>query len=340
MKRCCALLLAVGLLISCCGCQNAGPQQYQTTYFDLFDTVTQVIGFFDSRAEFQEAADLVYEKLEFYHRLFDIYNDYPGIANLKTINDQAGKTPVQVDPAVIELLLACKEYYDLTGGNVNIAMGSVLKLWHEARTAGLADPKNAKLPAADALAQAAAHTDPDCIIIDKEASTVYLSDPEMSLDVGAIAKGWAAQQVAAIAPEGLLISLGGNVCVTGAKNAQGDPWIVGIQNPEADGSYLHAIRLQKGAAVTSGDYQRTYQVDGVDYHHIIDPKTQMPGRLWRSVTVVCPDSGLADALSTALFLLDLESGKALARRMGVEALWLDTQGNRHTTAGFENLLHS
>ena len=247
---------------------------------------------------------------------------------------------MQVDPALIDLLLCCKEYYTLTDGKVNFAMGSVLRLWHETRTAALDDPANAQLPDPEALAQAATHTDPDCVIIDKAASTVYLSDPALSLDVGAIAKGWAAQQVAQIAPAGLLISIGGNVLVTGPKNDQGDPWLVGIQNPEADGNYLHAIRLSTGSAITSGDYQRTYQVDGVDYHHIIDPQTQMPGRFWRSVTVVCEDSALGDALSTALFLMDLETGKALAAQVGVEVLWLDLQGQRHTTPGFADLIHT
>ena len=341
MKRIFALLLAAAVLLGCCGCQQSnGLQQFQTTYFDLFDTVTQVIGFCRSDADFQAAADQIYEKLQFYHRLFDIYHDYPGISNIKTINDQAGIAPVQVDSALIDLLLCCKEYYTLTGGKVNFAMGSVLRLWHETRTAALDDPTNAQLPDPEALAQAATHTDPDCVIIDKAASTVYLSDPALSLDVGAIAKGWAAQQVAQIAPAGLLISIGGNVLVTGPKNDQGDPWLVGIQNPEADGNYLHAIRLSTGSAITSGDYQRTYQVDGVDYHHIIDPQTQMPGRFWRSVTVVCEDSALGDALSTALFLMDLETGKALAAQVGVEVLWLDLQGQRHTTPGFADLIHT
>ena len=147
MKRIFALLLAAAVLLGCCGCQQSNAlQQHQTTYFDLFDTVTQVIGFCRSDADFQAAADQIYEKLQFYHRLFDIYHDYPGISNIKTINDQAGIAPVQVDPALIDLLLCCKEYYTLTDGKVNFAMGSVLRLWHETRTAALDDPTSQGSP--------------------------------------------------------------------------------------------------------------------------------------------------------------------------------------------------
>ena len=333
MKKCTAILLLLAMLLSGCA---AATQQHNATYLDLFDTVTTVIGG-GTAAQFRQNAQNIYEALARYHRLFDIYNDYDGIANLKTVNDNAGVAPVKVDPAVIELLLTCKEYYVLTGGKVNAAMGSVLRLWHEARTAGLNDPENARLPDAEALVKAAEHTNMDNVIIDEKASTVFLADPEMSLDVGAIAKGWAAQRVAENAPAGMLISVGGNVCATGAK-ADGSFWRIGVQDPAGGGEYLQRLRLEKGAAVTSGDYQRTYTVEGKQYHHIIDPASQMPERLWRSVTVVCPDSALADALSTALFLLPLEQGQALAERSGAQALWYDAAGNEYMTPGFRELI--
>ena len=94
--------------------------------------------------------------------------------------------------------------------------------------------------------------------------------------------------------------------------------MVGVQDPKGGDAYLHTLYLSKGSIVTSGDYQRAYMVDGQLYHHIIDPHTLYPGTLWRAVTVVCEDSGLADALSTGLFLMDLEAGKALAQSCGAE----------------------
>lgn len=110
-------------------------------------------------------------------------------------------------------------------------------------------------------------------------------------------------------PAGLLISVGGNVCATGPKPETGQPWVVGIQNPDAPEEYLHTIYVEDFSVVTSGDYQRYFTVDGVAYHHIIDPDTLFPADYWRSVTILCPDSGLADALSTALFTLPQQEGR-------------------------------
>ena len=159
----------------------------------------------------------------------------------------------------------------------------------------------------------------------------------MRLDVGAVAKGWAVQRVAEESPTGLLISVGGNVCATGPKDETGTPWVVGINDPDG-GEYLHTIYNADASVVTSGDYQRYFVVDGKPYHHIIDPDTRMPGSLWRSVTIVCGDSGLADALSTALFLLPLEEGQALAEKCGAEVLWMDTTGELFYTPGFRELI--
>ncbi len=322
MKKILPLVLAVAMLLSACA---GGKQKYTVTYLDLFDTVTQVTGMAQSQAAFNEEAARIHEQLLNYHRLFDIYNDYENVASLKTVNDNAGIAPVAVDAAIIALLLDCRDYYELTNGRVNVAMGSVLALWHEARSAGLDDPENAALPDAEALEEAANHCSWDTVIIDEAAGTVFLTDPQQRLDVGAIAKGWAVQQAADALPSGWLISLGGNVCATGSKDEAGTGWTVAVNDPDG-GDYLRTLTLTKGSAVTSGDYQRYYTVDGVDYHHIIDPDTRMPGGYWRSVTILCDDSGLADALSTALFLLPREEGQALLEECDAEAMWVDAAG--------------
>ncbi len=338
MKRIVAIALLIGLL---CGCKapQAERKSYDATFLELFDTVTTIKGYADSQEAFTQVAQAIYDDLERYYQLFDIYNDYEGLNNLKTVNGQAGIAPVVVDRAIIALLLDCKEYYALTGGKVNVAMGSVLRLWHEARNDGLDDPVNAYLPHQEALEEAAMHISLDAVIIDEENSTVYISDPKVQLDVGAIAKGWAAQRVAENAPAGLLISVGGNVCATGPKDENGTPWRVGIQNPDG-GDYLHTLNITGGSLVTSGDYQRCFVVEGKIYHHIIDPQTLYPSEYWRSVTIYCDDSGLADALSTALFLLPLEEGMALLKQTGAEALWIDGEGNLYYSDHFEELIRT
>lgn len=340
MKRLFPILLILMMLLGCAQTPQPTQKQYTATFLELFDTVTTIVGRDESEEAFREKANAIRDQLQHYHRLFDIYNEYDGIANIKTINDQAGLSPVTVDPAIIRLLQDCKTYYALTDGRVNVAMGSVLQLWHEARNDSLRDPQNAWLPDAQKLKDAASHTCLDSVVIDEENSTVFITDPAVQLDVGAIAKGWATQQVANTAPSGMLISVGGNVCATGPKTADGTPWVIGIQNPDNPETNLHALYVTGGTVVTSGDYQRFFLVDGQKYHHIIDPATQMPGAYWRCVSVVCGDSALADALSTGLFLMDLEQGKALAQKCGAEVLWVDQNGKEYMTAGFESQLRN
>lgn len=337
-KRLFALLLAVCLL-SGCALQQAEAKQYTATFLELFDTVTTVVGKAESEEAFTEKAQSVRDALLPYHQLFDIYNDYEGITNLKTVNDHAAEGPVKVDPVVVDFLLDCKEYYDLTNGKVNVAMGSVLNLWHEARMAGIDDPQNAQLPEKAALEDAAGHTSFDSVVIDEAAGTVFFTDPDVKLDAGAVAKGWAAQRVAESAPEGLLLSVGGNVCATGPKDDRGTPWVVGVNNPDG-GNYLHTLNITGGSLVTSGDYQRYYTVDGKVYHHIIDPETRMPSDYWRSVTILCEDSGLADALSTALFLFPQEEGQAILDKTGAEAMWVDAQGQEFFSPGFSDYIRT
>ena len=335
MKRfVCILLLAALLLTGCEGNQEPELKQYTATFLDLFDTVTTVVGKAESEAVFKGWSQAVHDELLYYHRLFDIYHDYEGLNNLKTVNDNAGIAPVTVDPTIIQLLNDCKAYHAATGGMVNPAMGSVLRLWHEARNDGIDDPANAYLPDMEALKAAAEHMDMEALVIDEGASTVFITDSEVQLDVGAIAKGWSVQRVAGAVPDCLLISVGGNVCATGPKDETGTPWVVGIQDPDGGDRYLHTLTVTQGSVVTSGDYQRAYVVEGELYHHIIDPDTLYPSTLWRSVTILCGDSGLADALSTALFVLPQKEGQRLLPE-GAEAMWVDREGNRFYSPGFE-----
>ena len=334
------LILILSMIISGCGqtAQEKEKIQYTKTYMDVFDTVTTIIGREESEEVFQKNAEQIHAALLTYHQLFDIYNEYDGVANLKTVNDLAGKEAVVVDEKILDLLLLCKEEAELTNGAVNEALGSMLDLWHEARTEGIEDPENAKLPDRDALEEAMLHTDISKVIIDEEAKTVRFADEDLKLNVGAIAKGYATEKAIEGINGNYLLSVGGNVRVTGPKTDEGTPWIVGIQDPDKLDSYCYKLAVTGGSVVTSGDYQRFYEVDGKRYHHIIDPETLMPAAYYRSVTVLCEDSGRADALSTALFNLPLEKGKELAKTAGVEVLWIPVSGDVVMTDGMENMI--
>lgn len=320
------------------------PSRYDAQFLDLFDTVTSIVGYADDKEKFTAFAQAFHDELEQYHRLYDIYNDYEGINNLKTVNDNAGIAPVKVDRRIIDLLLTARAMDRETGERMNVAMGSVLSIWHEYRTAGIEDPAHALLPPMEELRAAAHHTDIDKLVIDEANSTVFLEDEKMSLDVGAIAKGYATEKVCEkLETDGLshaLISVGGNVRAIGARN-DGSPWKVGIQNPDSGSGekYIHSVSLASRSLVTSGSYQRYYTVEGKTYHHIIDPDTLLPSNRYLSVTVLCPDSGLADAMSTALFNMDLAEGKKLVNgMMETEAMWILPDGTEAYTEGFQSYI--
>ena len=342
MKKSLKLLAAVMVLLLLAGC---GPKEkrYETSFIGPFDTFTAIVGYAADEETFSVAADIFREELEICHELFDIYNDYDGVSNLKTVNDNAGVAPVAVDGRIIDLLLFAKETYALTDGRVNAAMGSVLVLWHDTRTAGIANPENAVIPPMEELQKAAQHTDIEKLIIDEAAGTVYLNDPAMRLDVGAIAKGFAVQRACDLVRQQtgvrMLVSVGGNVCAVGNKEADGAPWTVGLQDPYGGSEYLHKVRAADTVSVvTSGNYQRYYIVDGIVYHHIIDPETLMPANYFDAVTVMCDDSALGDALSTALFNLPLEEGRALVESVpAAEAMWVK-DGQRYYSEGFSSLI--
>jgi thiamine biosynthesis lipoprotein len=345
MKKIFTILLSL-LIFVCSGCAKDGEKRYSAEFLSLFDTVTTIVGYSDGEESFTTLAEDIRGQLEEYHRLYDIYNDYEGINNIKTINDNAGVTPVVVDRRIIDMLLFAKDRYDETGGAVNVAYGAVLAIWHEYREAGLDNPESAELPPMDEVMEASKHTDINKVIIDREASTVYIDDPLLKLDVGAVAKGYAAEQTALyIEGKGigrLLLSVGGNVRAIGSKitDTGGEaPWVVSIQNPDKTSPQtdLMAVNLSDMALVSSGDYERYYTVDGVRYHHIIDPETLMPSRYFSNVSILCPDSGKADALSTAVFNMPLEEGRAYIESLeNTEALWVLSDGTIVTSDGFQD----
>ena len=343
VRRLFILMLSTVMVLSGCSLQ---PRliRYDAQFFELFDTVTSIVGYAKDKNTFTEYVQLLYDELEIYHQLYDIYNDYEGINNLKTINDNAGVQPVVVDEKIIDMLEEAVELYELTDGQVNVAMGSVLSIWHEYRTEGTLDPVNAKLPSDEELLAAAEHMNITKLKIDREASTVYLEDPAMRLDVGAIAKGYATERACRTLEEAGLtsasVSVGGNIRVIGVKDG-GELWRLGIQNPdlESDEKYLHSVGLKDNSLVTSGTYQRYYTVDGVQYHHIIHPGSLKPWNEYVAVSVICQDSGLADALATAVFNMELEDGMELVESLDdVEVMWIEPDGTEHYSSGFERYL--
>lgn len=346
MKRFISALLAITISItallslsSCIGGETEYPTRGKTISYTYFNTVSTITVCGEVSDEAFDAYVSEAEKLlSYYHKLFDIYYDYSGVNNLRLINQKAGIEPVEVDSELIDFLLYCKDLYTLTGGETNVMMGAVLKIWHNYREDAEYDPREAAVPEAEHLKRAAEHTSIDSLVIDKDAGTVYISDPEASLDVGAIGKGYATEKLydklVSMGADHVALNIGGNIRTIGLK-PDGEAWLTGLTNPDKSADDFAArLDLEETACVTSGNYERYYTVDGVQYHHIIDPDTLMPARYFSSVTIITEDSGLADALSTALFCMSYEEGLALVKSIGgVDVIWIDLEYNLVKTDG-------
>lgn len=341
-----AVLVLVLVLGSLAACGGPKKERYMKTYIDAFDTAITFIAYSESEEDFNAAAEKLHEELLRYHKLYNIYNEYEGINNIYTINKNAGNgEPVVVDPAIIDMLEMAVEYYEKSDGEINVAMGSVLKIWHNTRTHGIAFPEDAKLPKMERLIEANAHTDISKMIIDRENSTVYLEDPEMALDVGAIAKGYATEMVALMLEEdgwvNAALNVGGNIRSLGVKG-DGSLWAVGIQNPDlsdTENVSVELIEVERMSLATSGVYQRFYTVDGKNYHHIIDKDSLMPEDRYLSVSILTPHSGVADAVSTALFNMDIEEGKEFLKKLDdTYAMWILPDMTKMYSEGFEDFI--
>ena len=357
MKKTISLLLAIVLLVSTLtaltSCKNGDEKKesYQTlsktVSYVHFNTVSSIHSYGDTSVdEFDLYVKKTDELLEKYHKLFDIYYEYSGINNIKTINRNAGKTAVKVDKELIDFLVYCKELYTLTKGKTNVMLGSVLKIWHNCREEasydfGYLNPE--KLPTKERLEEANEHTSIDLLVIDEQASTVYISDPGASIDVGAIGKGYATQKLCdtlvSLGADNMALNIGGNLRTIGLKPG-GEPWVTGITNPDKSSAESLVCRVEIGSTsmVTSGDYERFFYAGDTKYHHVIDPDTLMPAAYFSSVSIITDMSGFADALSTALFCMSYEDGLALVESIGgIEVIWIDLDYNMKTTPGVKIL---
>ncbi len=351
MKKLAAALLLSLLVLALALPGHAQMQKFSAVYMDTFDTVISLIGFAEDQETFNAHSNLVHEQFLKMHKLFDTYNSYEseGVVSIYTINEKAAEAPVAVDPITFDLLKMCKANYEMSKGQTNVALGSVLSIWHNYREAGLENPEKAALPPMNELEAAMAHTNLDDLILDEEKQTVYFADPMMKLDVGAVAKGYAAERIGQMLLKSdmpsFIISAGGNVRLGNPPMDGRKGWGVGIQDP--DGAVLglsdivETLFIANTSVVTSGDYQRFYTVDGVNYHHLIDPDTLMPGTYYRSVSIITEDSGLADLLSTAAYLMPYAESRAFVDSLdGVDAIWLFPDGSKKFTPGAMNIAKS
>ena len=317
MKKILVLLLIICLF----GCES--NETYEKYYYSYFDTVSLVKSYSnDDEKAFNQKADKIESILNKYHNLLDTFEDHD-VNGLYKINQLAGKESVIVDRELFDLLKFGKEIYSITNGKTNVMMGSVTKIWKSAIS-------DEKLPDDDLLQEAGKHISIDSLILNEDDLSVYISDEYSLIDVGSIAKGYVCDVIKEELGDeldGYSISLGGNILLIGNKY-DGTDFKIGIKDPFKENSLAKTLTVSNTSLVTSGNYERYFDLDGIRYHHIVDPDTSYPSMYYASVTVVYEESKICDALSTALFLMSIEDGKKILENYpGISVTWIDLEGN-------------
>lgn len=263
-------------------------------------------------------------------------NRFDQASDVSAVNKNAGIAPVKVSEDVFVIVEIALEWSEQTEGAFNILIGSAMDLWRFGS-------ENPTVPTEENLAEALTKTDYHKIVLDAEQSTIYLSEKGMVMDLGGVAKGYATDKaVASLKKLGIknaLINAGGNVYAMGTK-ADRSPWKVGVQDPQNPKGIAAVLAVSDTALVSSGDYQRYFEVDGIRYHHILDPATGYPARASAGTTVIMKSATVADILSTALFIKGPGKGIALAENLSqVEAAMIITvDGGKYRTKAWQDFL--
>jgi len=326
-----ALILLFAIIITVSRCER--KEKYTSSYFNFFDSFATLTVYTESQKYFDVYDNIFNTELERYHKLLDIYNSYDGVTNLCSLNESAGTGEISISHHLFDFLVEAKKMYSLTDGYTSIALGAVTSIWKEAI-------ESKTLPDEQALAEAAEHTNIDDIKLDDLYKTVNILDSELRIDAGALGKGYVSdiicEALLEAGCESFLINIGGTLTGFGHK-ANGDQWYGGIQN--SNGEELDISLNISGASIaTSGSYHRGFELDGVTYHHIINPTTFHPENIYTSVSIVSRSAMEADALSTALFSMSAEQGKEIVRSLEYTgAMWQYADGTTESTEGFDDL---
>lgn len=321
------------------GCSNGpkGPAHAADAQTDSSKPVNGSTFAFDTYCTFtvwgdDDALSQLSAECARYNELFDLYNPSSDIARINAAQGAA----TAVDPDTAHLIALALDYCSQADGLFDITIGAVSTLW---------DFEKGVRPHDDAIADALQHVNWHGVEVDEESSTVRLTDPQAKLDLGGIAKGYIADRLCELLANktkatAAVISLGGNIAYFGTK-PDGSAWNTGIRDPNDPGgsTVVGTAHVSGGSLVTSGLYERTFEMDGVTYWHILDPRTGMPVQTdTASVTVACPSSTTADALSTTLFVAGSRNGSALADiHQDTAAYFIKIDGGRAESSLWQEL---
>ncbi|MBD3242350.1 MAG: hypothetical protein GF331_17290 [Chitinivibrionales bacterium] len=243
-----------------------------------------------------------------------------------------------VSPTLARMLHDARRFGEMLDGRFDPTVLPLKELWGLGEDANLNAPL--KAPSEAEIAEVLEHVDYRAIEVDTAANVVFRSDPDVRVDIGGIAKGYALARTCALLEEmgfhDYLVSAGGDVAVAGSR-ADGRPWLIGIQHPREPGALLATVPLDSGTIVTSGDYERFRMIDGQRVHHLFDPRTGRSCDRNLSVTVWAPDAVEADVLSTGLFCMEADAILAfVSQRPHLECIVVDHAGRTHVSDGWRS----
>lgn len=323
------LVLLLCLMLSSCSPDRLSSYQKNKALLDTYVTITVV-------ADSQEAADKAIENaFDVIEKFGNLVNFFSDKSELSAINRNAGIREVRVSPETLATIERAVFVSEKSGGAFDPTIGPEIKLW---------DFIKKIRPTDDEIKKNLPLVNYKNIIIDRGRSTVFLKKQDMLLDLGGIAKGYAADlAVQSLKQKGItsgLVAVAGDIKAFGLKPDK-KPWVVGIKNPRQksiDDEIIAKLSLSNKGISTSGDYERYFFIDGQRFHHLLVPATGQPAYSCQSVSVITDEGAINDAFSTALFILGPEKGLALAKEMGMDAMIIDNQGTIHTTSGLQGKL--
>ena len=331
-KRFIALIMSLALVIGITGCENTKESEKSEplSRLELFMGTAIKVTLYNGGSE--EILDKVFDRIVEIENLVSINKDNTEIVDL---NKNSGIKPVKLSETSYEIIEKGLHYSKISQGGYDITIGPLVKLW----SIGLPE---AKVPKNNEIEEIIKNVDYSKVIMNDETKEVFLTDKNMMLDLGSIAKGYVADEVANIlkeeSVEEAIIDLGGNIYALGLKNGEKN-WRIGIQNPfDNRGKVVGVVEVSNKSVVTSGIYERFLEKDGVRYHHILNPKTGYPYETnIAGVSIISDKSVDADALSTLVFTKGIEEGiKFVESIENVDAIFVTNDKKVYTTKGIKD----
>lgn len=322
------ILIASMFSLSACSKDKAKVENEVLTKTELFMGTVVKVSIYEGGND--EALEKAFDRVKEIENLVSINKEG---TELDKLNDNAGEKSVTLSDDSINIINKGLEYSKLSEGTYDISIGPLVKLW----SIGLDE---AKVPTEDEIGSVLDDIDYNDVKV--EGNDVFLKQKNMLLDLGSIAKGYTADEVAKVLKENgvtkAVIDLGGNVYVMG-KKSEDKGWKIGVQNPFSQrGDVIGSIVVSDKSVVTTGVYERYIEEDGKKYHHVLNPKTGYPYETEiAGITIIADNSIDADALSTLVFTMGVKDGiNFIENKEGVDAIFVTNNKKVYKTSGMSN----